>query len=151
LRCRYDGRDRDMAVRAIRGATSVSENSAAEILSRTRTMVQTAIQANGVAPEDIVSIVFVVTPDLDAVFPARAAREMGLAGVPLLDMVSPSVRGAMPRLVRMLLTWNTDRDQGSLAHVYLGEAEALRPDLVERSRSSLGTAREGGDPHWSSS
>jgi chorismate mutase len=137
-----------MAIRAIRGATSVSENSAEEILSRTRAMVQTALQANRVAPEDIVSIVFVVTPDLDAVFPARAAREMGLAGVPLLDMVSPDVKRAMPRLVRMLLTWNTDRDQGSVTHVYLGEAEALRPDLMERSRASLGAPQEGGEPHW---
>ncbi len=124
-----------MAVRAIRGATSVEVNDAGEILRKTGEMVRAAIQANDVRPEAIVSLIFVVTPDLNAAFPARAAREMGLASVPLLDMSSPAVAGAMPRIVRMLLTWNTDLDQDAITHIYLGDAERLRPDWAERSRS----------------
>jgi len=120
-----------MATRAIRGATSVSANDATEILEKTAGMVEAAIRANNVRSEDIVSLIFVVTPDLDAAFPARAAREMGFVNVPLLDMVSPAVAGAMPRLVRMLLTWNTDLEQSAVKHVYLGEAESLRPDWVK--------------------
>jgi len=93
-------------------------------------MISAALDANGIAPGDIAAIMFAVTPDLDKAFPAAAARELGLTSVPLLDFVSPCVDGSMPRVVRMLLLWNTDRTQDQIRHVYMGEAQALRPDLA---------------------
>lgn len=125
------------AARAARGATSVKENSETEILSAAREMVSRAIEANGIVASDIVSIVFAVTPDLDRAFPARAAREMGLVHVPLLDTVSPPVKGSMPRLIRMLLIFNSGLKQEDVKHVYLGEARALRPDLAGDDGESL--------------
>ncbi len=119
-----------LAVRAIRGATSVPANTADAILSATRTLLETALRANGLQPADLVSIVFALTPDLDAAFAARAAREAGLVDVPLLDVVSPAVPGSMPRVVRMLLTCATATPRDSIRHIYLGEARALRPDLA---------------------
>ncbi len=120
-----------MAVRAIRGATSVPANAAEAIIAATRDMLQAALVANGIGPEDVVSIVFAVTTDLDAAFPARAAREgLGLVDVPLLDVVSPAVPGAVQRVVRMLLTCETDLPRHAIHHVYLGDAQRLRPDLV---------------------
>lgn len=118
-----------MAVRAVRGAISVRANEPSEIITATKRMLTEAIEANRVALSDIVSIVFVVTRDLDAAFPAKAAREIGLLAVPLLDMVSPDVKGSMPKVIRMLLTWNTDLAQDDVTHVYLDGARALRPDL----------------------
>mgnify|MGYP005857439831 CR=1 FL=1 len=119
-----------MAVRGVRGATSVPSNDRRTILEATRTLLSTALKTNDILPDDIAAIMFAVTPDLDKAFPAAAAREMGLTNVPLLDFASPAVEEAMPRVIRMLLLWNTDRAQEQIRHVYLGDAEALRPDLV---------------------
>lgn len=120
-----------MATRAIRGATSVPANTSDAIMAATRIMLQTALRANALGPEDLISIIFAVTPDLDAAFPARAVRELlGLVDVPLLDTVSPAVPGAMPRVVRMLLTCETPVPRSETHHVYLGEARKLRPDLA---------------------
>jgi monofunctional chorismate mutase len=94
-------------------------------------MISEALELNAIQPEQIAAILFAVTPDLDAAYPARAAREMGLRHVPLLDFVSPDVKGGMAMVVRMLLLWNTDVEQGRLRHVYLGDAGKLRPDLAE--------------------
>jgi len=127
-----------MHTRAVRGATSVSENSERAILDATSAMVSEALRDNRISPEDIVSIVFAVTKDLDAAFPARAARECGLTQVPLLDMVSPDVKGSMPGIVRMLLTFNTNMAQDSVQHVYMGRAQALRPDLSRKPANREG-------------
>jgi chorismate mutase len=119
-----------MGTRAVRGAVDVVENTEQEILGRTQEMLKEALAANSINPADIVSIVFVLTGDLNAAFPAKAARELGLTNVPLLDMVSPDVPGSMPRVVRMLMTWNTDVAQDAVRHAYLGRTAALRPDLA---------------------
>jgi chorismate mutase len=87
------------------------------------------IQANGVAAQDVASAFFTVTPDLTAAFPARAAREIGWQHVALLDAQEIPVPGSLPRCVRVLVHWNTDRSQEQIQHVYLRGAAALRPDL----------------------
>lgn len=119
-----------MPLRGVRGATSVPKNDEQSVLEHTRLMIADAVKANAIRPEDMAAIMFATTPDLDAAFPARAARELGLVAVPLLDFISPDVKGSMPRVVRMLLLWNTDVDQSQVVHIYLGDARKLRPDLV---------------------
>jgi chorismate mutase len=85
--------------------------------------------ANGLAAEDIASVLFTATHDLTAAFPAQAARELGWQHVPLLDAQEIPVPGSLPRCVRVLLHWNTERSQSEVRHVYLRGAALLRPDL----------------------
>jgi len=92
------------------------------------------VEANHVAVADIASIVFTVTPDLTAAFPARAARELGWKHVPLLDAQEVPVPGSLPRCVRVLMLWNTARSQEEIQHVYLRDARSLRPDLQEDAK-----------------
>ncbi|MDI7277879.1 MAG: chorismate mutase, partial [Anaerolineae bacterium] len=99
-------------------------------LEATQELLAALVQANGLEPEDLASAIFSVTPDLDAAFPARAARAMGWSQVPLLDLQEMPVPGSLPRCVRVLLHWNTDRPASEVVHVYLRGAHALRPDLV---------------------
>jgi len=118
-----------MPTRGIRGATTASANTAGEIIAATAELLSAIISANGLAPEDVASVIFTVTSDLDAAFPARAARELGWQHVPLLDACEIPVPGSLPRCIRALLLWNTDTPQADVAHIYLRGAEALRPDL----------------------
>jgi len=118
-----------MKVRGIRGAVSVAHNTAPEIRVATRKLLEEIVRVNSVAVEDIASIFFTVTRDLDAQFPAEAARELGWTYVPLMCANEIDVAGSLPRIVRVLLHVNTDRLQHEIKHVYLGEARALRPDL----------------------
>ena len=115
--------------RGIRGATTAEANSAVGILEATRELLAHMIQANGVAAQDVTSALFTVTPDLTAAFPAKAAREMGWQHVPLLDAQEIPVPGSLPRCVRVLIHWNTDRSQEQIQHIYLRGAASLRPDL----------------------
>jgi chorismate mutase len=119
-----------MACRGIRGATSVETNSVEAILAATRELLESIVAANDLAVEDIASIVFTATPDLDQVAPARAAREIGWVNTPLLCMQEMPVPGSLPRCVRVLLHWNTDQPAVQVRHVYLGQARVLRPDLI---------------------
>jgi chorismate mutase len=118
-----------MPCRGIRGATTVESNSASEILAATRELLDSILQANDVAPEDIASVVFTATRDLTAAFPAQAARDLGWQQVPLLDAQEIPVPGSLARCVRVLVHWNTDRSQEQIRHVYLRGATLLRPDL----------------------
>lgn len=118
-----------MSVRGVRGATTATENTPEAILGATQELLRAMINANGIRTEDLASAIFTVTPDLDAAFPARAAREMGWHHVPLLDATEIAVPGSLPRAIRALLHWNTDRPIYDIRHVYLREAIALRPDL----------------------
>ena len=120
-----------MSCRGIRGAISVEGNSAEAILGATRELLERIVAANKLRAEDIASVIFTATPDLNAAYPARAAREMGWANVPLLCMQEMAVVGSLPRCVRVLVHWNTDLPGDQVHHVYLGEARTLRPDLVE--------------------
>ncbi len=124
-----------MIVRGIRGATTVSEDSADAILDATEELVRELVSANDLKPEDIASALFTVTPDLRAEFPAAAARRIGWTMVPLLNFTEIGVPGRLEKCIRVLLHVNTERSQNEMVHVYLREAVALRPDLVSRSTS----------------
>jgi chorismate mutase len=86
---------------------------------------------NGFAVEDIASVIFTATPDLDAVYPAVAARELGWTETPLLCVQEMAVLDSLRSCIRVLLHWNTNCDAGDVKHVYLEGARVLRPDLVE--------------------
>jgi len=124
-----------MPIRGIRGAVPVRTNSKAAIHAATRTLLRRLLAANRIPVEEIAGVVLTATPDLNADFPAYAARGLGWSGVPLLCAQEIDVPGAMPRLVRALLLVNTTRAQREMTHVYLGKAASLRPDLSgKRSR-----------------
>jgi len=119
-----------MSCRGMRGATSVGENSERAIIAATRTLLERMVSANGIATEDIASVIFTTTPDLNAAYPARAARDLGWTDIPLLGAQEIDVPNSLPRCVRVLILWNTDRSIDQITHIYLGAAAALRPDLV---------------------
>jgi chorismate mutase len=118
-----------MSVRAIRGATQVDVDDRAEVLEASAELVTAVLERNGLAPDDVISIVFTATPDLTSEFPAYAARQLGLTDVPLLCASEIAVPGAMPRVLRLLAHVETDRSRADVRHVYLRGAAALRTDL----------------------
>jgi chorismate mutase len=120
-----------MRLRAVRGATTVDEDAKEEILSATAELIEEMISRNDLARGDLVSIVFTATPDLRAVFPAEAARGLGISDVPLLCARELDVEGAMPRCIRVLIHAYTERDLQAVRHVYLGDAKKLRSDLAD--------------------
>jgi len=115
---------------AIRGAVPVECNRAEEIIDATRELLERIVDVNGIDPEEIVSVTFSATEDLDAIAPARAARDMGWMYIPLLCVREMPTQGGMARVVRVMMYVNGDRIPSDVRHVYLGEAQALRPDLV---------------------
>ena len=119
-----------MACRGVRGAITVGENTAAAIKAAVRELLEQIVADNALDVADIASVIFTATPDLDAVYPAVAAREMGWVHTPLLCMQEMAVRGNLPRCIRVLLHWNTNCAQADVRHVYLGDARVLRPDLA---------------------
>jgi chorismate mutase len=120
-----------MPVRGIRGAISIEEDRAEDILEATRELLEAILQANpSLTPEDIASITFTLTPDLCAVHPALGARQMGWGQVPLLCGLEIAVPGSMPKVLRVLIHWNTHLPQSEVRHMYLRRAIALRPDLA---------------------
>jgi chorismate mutase len=120
-----------VAVRAIRGATQVEENDRDAILTGSAELVLAVLERNQLVPDDLISAIFTVTPDLNADFPAYAARKAGLTDVPLLCSTEIPVPGAMPRVVRMLAHVETPKDRSELRHVYLHGAAQLRTDLPQ--------------------
>lgn len=127
-----------MPTRGVRGATVAAENSKAAILEATRELLQAILQANpSMQPEEIASAIFTVTDDLDATYPALAARLAGWMDVPLLCGREIPVPGGLGRCIRILLHWNTPLPQSAIRHVYLHEAEKLRPDLALREEGLI--------------
>ena len=118
-----------MRVRAIRGAVTVDANTREAILAATRELVQAVVERNALSVDDMVSAIFTMTADLDAVFPAEAAREMGWNQVPLLNAREIAVPGSLPMCVRLMLHTYTDLPRERIQHVYLRDAVRLRPDL----------------------
>lgn len=118
-----------LTCRGVRGATTVSENTRDAILLATRQMLALMIRRNEIESEDIGSAIFTVTRDLDAEFPALAARQLGWLEVPLLCGYEIEVAGSLPMCIRVLLHWNTSKTQDEIDHVYIHEAVKLRPDL----------------------
>jgi chorismate mutase len=117
-----------MRLRALRGAITVSENDSDAILSATEELVREMMERNSLGPEQMVSCIFTCTDDLDAEFPAVAARRLGLSSVPLLCAREIDVPGALPRVIRLLLHCYAEPNSEP-CHVYLREAESLRRDL----------------------
>jgi chorismate mutase len=120
---------RTLQCRGIRGATTVEGDSADAILEATQELLACIIEANDLAAQDVASAFFTATPDLSAAFPAEAARQLGWRHVALLDAQEIPVPGSLPCCVRVLVHWNTDRNQEEIQHVYLRGASSLRPDL----------------------
>ena len=121
--------EESMRVRAARGAIVVERDNAETVLSTTQRLLDAMIQRNGIARDDIVSVLFTATEDLRSAFPAEAARRMGLGKVPLLCAREIAVAGAMPQVIRVLLHFHSDGGLDDVVHVYLDGAESLRDDL----------------------
>jgi chorismate mutase len=117
-----------MRLFALRGATSVESNQADAILGSTSELMRQLMQRNELAPEAMVSCIFTATEDLDAEFPAVAARQLGLHSVPLLCARELPVPGSLPKVIRVLVHYYAPENH-SPRHVYLGEARSLRGDL----------------------
>ena len=120
-----------MRVRGIRGATQLEQNSSAEMIDAVSALLSEMLSANGVKTEDLISIILTSTPDLISEFPAVAARKIGLGSVPLLCAVEIDVKGALPKVVRVLMHAHLDRDLEDIKHIYLRGAVALRKDLAQ--------------------
>ncbi|MER3479636.1 MAG: chorismate mutase [Meiothermus sp.] len=117
-------------VRGIRGAITVEEDTREAILAATRELLAKMLEVNGITnPEDIGAMIFTLTDDLRAAFPAEAARQLGMQMVPLINSREIPVPGSLERVIRVMILWNTDTPQRRVRHVYLREAVRLRPDL----------------------
>lgn len=122
-----------MLVRGIRGAITADSNTKEEIIEKTKELLITLKKENDFKIEDIVSIFFSVTADLNVAFPARAARELGWDRVPLLDMQEIEVLGGLPKCIRVLIQINCQKSQTEIKYCYLRGAEILRKDLVKET------------------
>lgn len=119
-----------MNVRGIRGAITVEQNDADEIVRASKDMLEKLVSDNDVIPEDISQVWFTVTPDLNAVFPAKALRLLeGFQYVPVMCAKEIDVPGSLSKCIRVMVTVNTMKAQEEINHVYLKEAVKLRPDL----------------------
>ncbi|MDD4189506.1 MAG: chorismate mutase [Eubacteriales bacterium] len=116
----------------IRGATTTEYNTSDSILKDTRILLKEILEKNDVKNDEIISMIFTVSNDLNAAFPAAAAREMGLTDVPLICTNEINVPGSLEKCIRVLMHTYTDKTRGSINHVYLKNAKKLRPDLVEK-------------------
>ena len=120
-----------MPIRGIRGATTVTADEPDLILQATRELLEEILAENeGMLPEDVASALFTVTDDLASTFPAQGARQMGWGLVPMLCAREIPVPNSLPRVIRVLVHWNTEIPQNEITHVYLRDAVSLRPDLV---------------------
>jgi chorismate mutase len=120
-----------MAIRGIRGATTVSADEPDLILEATRELLEAILDANAsMKPEDVGSALFTVTDDLSSTFPAQGARQMGWGLVPMMCAREIPVPGSLRKVIRVLVHWNTEMPQNKITHVYLRDAVKLRPDLI---------------------
>jgi chorismate mutase len=120
-----------MTTRGIRGATTVAADQPDLILQATRELLEAILEVNfEMRPEEVASVLFTVTDDLTSTFPAEGARQMGWGLVPMLCAREIPVPDSLPRVIRVLLHWNTEVPQSGITHVYLREAVKLRPDLA---------------------
>ena len=117
-----------LRLRGIRGATTCQENTEEAILAATRELLYTMIKANGIEPEDVASAHFTTTVDLNATYPALAARQLGWSDAALLCGHEMNVPHGLEKCIRILIHWHTTRRADEILHVYLHEAKGLRPD-----------------------
>ena len=123
-----------MNARGVRGAIDVSSNTREQIFENTIILLEKLLATNFIKTEDIISIYFTATSDLDADFPAYAARQIGLSSVPLLCAQEISVVGSMGKVIRILIHFNSDKKQSEIVHCYLGRTIKLRPDQGEKEQ-----------------
>ena len=114
------------ACRGIRGATTADANTEQAIHAATTELVQALSDANGLEEDSLAAVFFTITPDLNAAFPATAARRLAWANAPLIDITQVAVKGSLPRCIRILILVNTDKEPKDLVYKYLKGAEALR-------------------------
>lgn len=119
-----------MAVRAVRGATQLDEDTREHMLERVVEMVTDVMSSNGLSVDDFISVIFTATSDLVSEFPAYAARRLGFTDVPLICARELEIEGSMPRVVRMMAHVETDLPRAEVTHCYLHGAAALRRDLT---------------------
>ena len=121
-----------MTIRGIRGATTIETDTKADVLSATRELLDAILAANPeLETDDIASALFTTTEDIASAYPALAARQMGWDQVPMMCAREIPVPGSLPLCIRVLIHWNTDKEQSAIQHVYLRNAVKLRPDLVK--------------------
>jgi chorismate mutase len=118
-------------VRAIRGATTVDEDTSQEIFARVQELLVEIMHRNRVEHDDVISVFFTATPDLTSVFPAAAAREVGFGDIPLICATEINVTDATPKCVRVMLHVYTEVERQQVRHTYLHGAQGLRDDLPE--------------------
>ena len=118
-----------VAVRAVRGATQLEQDTREHMLDRVAELVTDVMEANGLEVDDFISIIFTATSDLVSEFPAYAARQLGFSDVPLVCARELEIEGSMPRVVRLMAHIETDLPRSDVTHVYLHGAANLRRDL----------------------
>ena len=118
-------------VRAIRGATQAAANSAEAIGAATKDLLSEMLSANQLHTDDFISVIFTVTPDLTAAFPASSAREVGFTDVPLICSVEIDVPGALERTIRIMAHVETSLTKAEISHIYQGAAKSLRRDIAQ--------------------
>jgi chorismate mutase len=118
-----------LALRALRGATTVDVDEKEHLFQRVVTLLETMFDRNDIDHDDVISVIFTATGDIHSAFPAEAARKLGLGDVPLLCAQELAIEGSTPRCVRVLMHLTTERPRAELHHVYLEGARGLRDDL----------------------
>ncbi len=121
-----------MPVRAVRGATTVNDNNPEEIIRNTKELLKKTIELNNIKTEDIVSIFFTTTIDLDSIFPSVAAREMGYTNVPLMCASELNIKDSLKKCIRIMMHINSNKNLDEITHIYLNNAKKLRPDLANK-------------------
>lgn len=126
-----------MKVRGIRGAITIDDNDADLMQRATLELIERMIEENGIEPGEVAGVFITVTQDLNATFPASAIRTLpGWELVPLMCSLEIAVPGGLERCIRLMVLYNTDKDQSEIRHVYLNEARRLRPDLQQGRREN---------------
>ncbi len=128
--------------RGVRGATTVEANTADSIWSAARQLLEAVIEANDIQEDDVASVIFTTTPDLNAAYPAKAARDLGWHRTALMGMQEINAPDGIPMCLRILVHWNTEKTLDEIQHVYMRGAMALRPDLYPDNKIVLDEEKE---------
>lgn len=120
-------------IRGVRGATTVEHNSRRSIMDATLELLQAMIETNGIAEDEVASILFTATPGLDAAYPAAAARQLGWTRTALMGFQEAHVIDGLQQCVRVLIHWNTNKPMDAIQHIFLHGAVALRPDIAQNA------------------
>lgn len=119
-------------VAALRGATTVVSNTEQEILEATAELLEKMTEQNGIAADDIISVIFSTTTDLNAAFPAVAARRIGWTQTAMMSTNEIDVPGSLRKCIRVMMHINTEKRKEDLKYIYLKDARSLRPDLEDK-------------------